>query len=92
MNPFNRKSMEKVLFAAYMPTAQDKRRTRKYLKKMEKAFEIGLKDGKAGKPLVPQEALMQNDDSPLLRGMIRRAYMAYQAGHRVGSAEWKEVR
>lgn len=55
---------------------------------IEKAWEIGYRDGAAGKPLVTQKELSgMSDDSPLLREMGRRAYVAYQAGHRVGCAE-----
>ena len=80
------------MFPIYMPSSPDKRRTRKYLRKMarhiEKAWEIGYRDGVAGKPLVPQKELPgMSDDSPLLREMGRRAYVAYQAGHRVGCEE-----
>lgn len=91
-NPFNHKYVEKVLFPIYMPSSPDKRRTRKYLRKMarhiEKAWLLGRSDGAAGKPLIPLAALPgTSDDSPLVRGMAQRAYVAYQAGHRVGCEE-----
>ena len=91
-NQFNHEHMEKILFPIYMPSSPDKRRTRKYLRKMarhiEKAWEVGCRDGMSGKPLVPLAALPgMSDDSPLLRGIGRRAYVAYQAGYRVGCEE-----
>lgn len=88
-NPFSHKYVEKILFQIYMPSSPDKRRTRKYLRKMarhiEKAWEIGRRDGAAGKPFVLLGELPEmSDGSPLLREMGRRAYVAYQAGRRAG--------
>lgn len=84
-NPFSHKSVEKVLFSIYMPHAEDKRRTRKYLRKMarhiEHGFEIGCRDGAAGKPLISLEDLQRPDDSPMKRDIIRQAYAAYWSGY-----------
>lgn len=91
-NPFARKSTEADLRAAYAQILPDTRSTRKYLRSMagyiEKAWEIGRRDGRKGKPLIPREELGEaSAGSPLLREMHRRAYTAYQAGYKAGGKE-----
>jgi len=77
-----------------MSTAENKRWCRTYLRRqarrVETAWEIGFKDGRAGKPLIPLEDLPRDNDSPMGRGIARWAYTAYQSGHRTGAAERKE--
>jgi len=92
-NPFDHKSVEKALLATYMPTAENKRRCRTYLRKqarhIEAAFGIGCKDGQSGKPIIPLEDLPKSD-SFIGRRITQFAYTAYQSGYRVGAAERKE--
>lgn len=91
-NPFDHKNVEKVLRSVYMPLSPDKRRTRKYLRKMsrhiEHAWEIGRKDGATGNRLVKLEELLEmTGNSTLARAMARRAYVAYETGYRAGCGE-----
>jgi len=93
-NPFNRKYVEKLLLKSYMPTAGNKRQCRTYLRRqarhIETAWEIGCKDGRAGKPLIRLDDLPWDNDSPMGRRITRWAYTAYKSGHRTGAAERKE--
>lgn len=92
-NPFNHKYMEKVLFAAFKHRLPAGRRTRSYLRQqarnIEHGYEIGYRDGQAGKELVPIEDLLSSEDSGLTANMMRRAYVAYRAGYRLGAEERK---
>jgi len=94
-NPFDHKAVERVLFAAYKRGPMQGRRTRTFLRKMarhiEHAYEIGYRDGAAGNPLISREALYKQDESLLKQDMHRRAYVAYQSGHRAGTLEREEV-
>lgn len=94
-NPFNRKTMEKVLFATFKHQLPPGRLTRLYLKRQAKniqhGFEIGYQDGLEGKALVSLEELQDGSDSPLAANMIRRAFVAYHTGYQRGLAEREEV-
>lgn len=86
-NPFDRKYVEKMLFAQFMPGATDKRKTRTFLRKMarhiEKAYQIGVRDGEAGERLITLSELQRPDESPMMRTIGRYAHTAYQSGYLV---------
>ena len=89
-NQFDRKSVEKDLFATYKNgTALQGRRTRTFLRKIardiEHSYEIGRRDGIAGKPLVPLDPLQSPDDPPMKQDIFRRVHAAYRAGHMAGT-------
>lgn len=94
-NPFDRKLVEKALFAAHKNGELKNRRTRSFLRKMarsiEKAWEIGYRDGAAGKPLAQQESLPEDAASPLRRDIFHRVYVAYSSGYRAGAAEKEAI-
>lgn len=86
---FDRKSVEKDLFDAYKTGDLKGRRTRSFLRKMarhvEHAYEIGIRDAIAQKPMIqPEELSGLASDSPLERGIFRRVYDAYSAGYQSG--------
>lgn len=88
-NPFNRKYVEKMLFAQFMPRAADKRKTRSFLWEMaryiEKAYQIGAKDGGAGVRFISLSELQKPNESPMMRTIGRYAYTAYQSGYQAGA-------
>lgn len=87
-NPFDRKYVEKMLFAQFMPAAVNKRKTRSFLRGMarqiEHGYRIGVKDGEAGNRLIELEELQKPDESPMARTMLRYAYTAYRSGYQAG--------
>ncbi len=93
-NPFDHKTVEKLLFAHYAPRGKD-RRTRTFLRKMARhishAYEIGYREGLAGKEPAGEKAVMDSvQGSQLVREMSRRAYMTYRTGFNVGAHAQKE--
>lgn len=92
---FDRKSVEKYLFARFMPTAPDKRRMRRYLRKsardVERACRIGRRDGISGKALISWDALQHPENSEIGMSISRLAYSAYCAGHESGALERWEM-
>lgn len=94
-NPFYYKDVEKELRSTFKDRLPPGRRTRSYLRRqarnIEHAYEIGHRDGLAGKALIPLEELQKGDDSPLAALMMQRAYLAYCTGYRCGTLERKEV-
>lgn len=87
-NPFNRKYVEKMLLAQFMPNSTNRRLTRKYMRKfarhIEHAFEIGVKDGESGNRLITADELTQADESETARTIVRYAYTAYCRGYHIG--------
>ena len=80
-------------FAQFMPAAVNKRKTRSFLREMaryiEKAYQIGAKDGEAGKRSIALAELQKPDESPMMRTIGRYAHTAYQSGYQ--AAERKAV-
>lgn len=87
--PYNHKNMGKVLFAAFRRQLPAGRCTRSYLRRqarnLEHAYEIGYRDGAAGKALVPLKQVCSIDSTALAADMIRYAYTVYCAGHHDGA-------
>lgn len=86
---FDRKEIEKFLFAAYKnDTRLPRRVTRKYLRKqarnIEHGYKIGFRDAAAGKTLVPREDLPDGDNSRV-QGIFNMAYTAYREGYEAGA-------
>lgn len=88
-NPFDQKMVERQLFAAYKNGMG--RRARTFLRRMARdichGWEIGYRDGLAGKPLILRDELPQADSNPMRRGIFDRTYAAYSCGHRAGTQE-----
>lgn len=88
-NPFNRKCVEKMLFAQFMSGAENKRRTRSFLRgiarDIEHAYQIGVRDGKAGERFIALSELQKPDESPMMRTIGRYAHTAYQSGYLSGA-------
>lgn len=87
-NPFNRKYVEKMLFAQFMSRAADKRKTRSFLREMaryiEKAYQIGVKDGEARRRFVSLSELQKPNESPMMRTIGRYTHTAYRSGYQAG--------
>ena len=89
---FDRKQVENDLFATYKVGNLKGRRTRTFLRamsrKIEHAYEIGIRDANLKKPLIqPEELSGLTSDSPLERGIMQRVYDAYKAGFEAGKKE-----
>lgn len=91
---FDRKSVEKELFVAYKTGDLKGRRTRSFLRKMarhvEHAYEIGIRDAKLKKPMIPEEAIpVAENESAMGRDLLHRSYLAYRDGYAAGVKERK---
>lgn len=88
-NPFDRKYVEKMLFAQFMPAVVNKRKTRSFLRgiarDIERAYRIGVKDGESGRRLVDLSELQKPDESPMMRTIGRYVHTAYRSGYQAGA-------
>lgn len=88
-HPFNRKYVERMLFAQFMPGAENKRKTRSFLRgiarDIERAYQIGVRDGEAGEHFIALSELQKPDESPMMRTIGRYAHTAYRSGYQAGT-------
>lgn len=91
---FDKKQVERDLFATYKVGNLKGRRTRTFLRamsrKIEHGYRIGLRDATDGKPMIPEEAIPAAD-SAMGVDLQHRAYVAYREGYAAGSKERKEA-
>lgn len=94
-NPLDRKAIEKELFDKYKSGPLQSRKTRTFLRKIARdivhSYEIGIRDGTSGKPLIPLEEMQTSGISPMRQDIYRRAYTAYVHGYKDGKrggANW----
>lgn len=88
-HPFNRKYVEKMLLAQFMPGAADKRKMRSFLRgiarDIEHAYQIGVRNGEAGERFIALSELQKPDESPMMRTIGRYAHTAYRSGYQAGT-------